>query len=231
MTMTPEETQALGKALDTAKDYADTVLKGPLAEFGGILSDTIGYWRLRNRVRLMLKAKHWLEERGVEPRKLLPEVFVPLLEDGGNVEDQTLADLFASLLASHLDPNKKENVHPSYTKVLAQLSPLDAQLMLVYREFVSYQGAREVGLRGPALTVEVVAKQIGASKRAAYLSCLNLDRLGIIEHQGYLPPADHLIPTIFEDSPNHQQYRATEYGIAFCDACHYRKEDGKASVA
>src|SRR4030095_7549702 len=115
--MTPEEVQALGKALDTAKDYADEVLKGPLAEFGGILSDTIGYWRLKNRVRLLLKAKRWLEEKGVEPRRLLPEVFVPLLEDGGNVEDETLASMFASLLASHLDPDKEENMHPSHTQV------------------------------------------------------------------------------------------------------------------
>jgi hypothetical protein len=226
--MTPEETQALGKALDTAKDYADEVLKGPLAEFGGILSDTIGYWRLKNRVRLMLKAKQWLEEKGVEPRKVLPEVFVPLLEDGGNVEDETLASMFASLLASHLDPAQEENIHPSYTKVLAQLSPLDAKLMLVFRRGASYQGAREIGLRGWVLSVEDVAKMEDVSKRAGYLSCLNLWRLGIVEHQGYRPPSGHPIPTVFEDSPEHQQYRITEYGIAFCDTCQYKEGEQQA---
>lgn len=51
---TPEEIQALSKALDAAKDYADVVVKGTLSEFGGILSDTVGYWRLKNRVRLLL---------------------------------------------------------------------------------------------------------------------------------------------------------------------------------
>ena len=35
--LTPEEVQALGKALDVAKGYADVVVKGSLAELGGIL--------------------------------------------------------------------------------------------------------------------------------------------------------------------------------------------------
>ena len=101
-----------------------------MSEFGGILSDTVGYWRLNNRVRLMLKAKRWLDEKGVKPGKLLPDIFVPLLEDGGNSEDETLTNMFASLRASHLDTNQQEQIHPSYSKVLAQLSPLDAELML-----------------------------------------------------------------------------------------------------
>src|SRR5262245_29988070 len=100
--MTPEDLQGLGKALETAKDYADAVLLQPLNQIGGILSDTMGYWRLKNQVRLLLKAKKLLEESNINPDKMLPEIFVPLLEDGGNVEDETLADMFASLLACHL---------------------------------------------------------------------------------------------------------------------------------
>ncbi|HYX71856.1 MAG TPA: Abi-alpha family protein, partial [Nitrososphaera sp.] len=121
--MNPEEVQALGKAVDVAKDYADSIVKGPLSELGSILSDTVGYWRLKNQVGLILKAKKWLEGKGVAPNKLLPDIFVPLLNDGGNVEDETLSDMFASLLACHLDPGQQSLVHPSYSKVLAQLSP------------------------------------------------------------------------------------------------------------
>lgn len=125
--MTAEEIKALEKAADVAKDYADAVVKGPLTELGGILSDTVGIWRLRNRVRLTLKTKKWLEEKGVIPSKVLPDILIPILEDGGNVEDTNLGDMFASLLASHLDPETQEKVHPSYTKVLTQLSALDKQ--------------------------------------------------------------------------------------------------------
>lgn len=227
---TPEETQVLGKALELAKDYADTVVKGTLAELGGIFSDTVAHWRLKNRIRLMLKAKQWLEEKGVKPGKVLPDVFVPLLEDGGNVEAETLAAMFASLLAGHLDPGRQEEIHPSYTKVLAQLSPLDAELMIAFRGHVSDKLARESGLRGHVLTTLHMAEQIGMPKRATYLSCLNLHRLGIVEHLGYHPPKDHPAPEFFEDSIGHQLYRMSEYGVAFCDACQYpeqrRTKDG-----
>jgi hypothetical protein len=220
--ITPEEMQSLSKALDAAKDYADSVVKGSLSELGGILSDTVGYWRLKNQIRLILKTKEWLEEKNIAPNKLLPDIFVPLLNDGGNVEDATLADMFASLLACHLDPEQQELVHPSYTKVLAQLSPVDATLMLEFRKFVSHKGAREVGLRGGGIIVLDIAEMTKLSYRSAYLSCLNLERLGIIEHVGYIAPGNHPMPNIFEDSMEHQKFRMTEYGIAFFDACHHR---------
>lgn len=215
------ESETINKAVGAAKEYADLIVKGPLSEIGGILTETIGYWRLKNRVRLMLKAKQWLEERQVNPEKIIPDVFVPLIEEGGNAGDETLADMFASLLATHLDPEFHEHVHPSYTKVLAQLSPVDAKVLLEYRKFVSTRLAREVGLPGGGITVEMAADHLGLSKRAAYLSSLNLCRLGVIVHKGFSPVPGHPVPSIFENSPEHQLYLMTEYGIAFCDACHY----------
>lgn len=110
--ISPEEVKTLEKALDAAKSYADVVVKGPLSELGSIFADTGGYWRLKNKVTLMLKAKKWLENKGVEPKQLLPSVFVPLLEDGSYVEDETLTDIFSPLLAKHLDPTEQSNVHP-----------------------------------------------------------------------------------------------------------------------
>lgn len=55
--ISPEEVKTLEKALDAAKSYADVVVKGPLSELGGIFADTVGYWRLKNKVTLMLKTK------------------------------------------------------------------------------------------------------------------------------------------------------------------------------
>lgn len=216
----PEEMLAMEKALDAAKDYADAILSKPLEEVGGILSDTVGYWRLKNRVRLLLKAKKYLEENNVDPAKILPEVFVPLLEDGSNIENETMSDMFAALLASHLDPDKQNEIHPSYTNVLSQLSPLDATVMIKFRLFASDAVYRDMGLKGSAITVSFIADQVEIHKKAAYLSCLNLERLGVLEHLGYRAPEDHMIPEIFEDSMEHQLYRISEYGVIFCDACH-----------
>jgi hypothetical protein len=220
--------EPISTAMEAAKGFADAVLLKPFGEIGGILSDTIGYWRLKNQVRLMLKAKSWLEEQRVDPGKVLPDIFVPILDEGSRVEDEQLSDMFASLLAAHLDSKTQDRVHPSFPKVLAQLSPLDARAMVEFRKLASDKQYRSVGFRGGVLIVETVSEFLSISENAAYLCCLNLNRLGIIQHTGYQAPPKHSLPTFFESSTAHQEYRISEYGIAFCDACHRFEDDSLA---
>lgn len=214
-----DDAQMIGSALAAAKDYADTILKLPLQQFGGILSDTVGYWRLKNQVRLLLKTREFLEQRGVAPAKLLPDIFVPIVEDAGCVENADLADMFAGLLASHLDPSTKASVHPSFTKVLVQLSPLDARLIERLRGLASDKIYRDLGLRGSPVSVKMAAEWLEGSEDEAYLCCLNLRRLGLLRHLGADVPEGHPLPGVFEDDRDNQSFRITEYGIAFCDAC------------
>src|SRR5678816_3878232 len=102
--MTPDD-ELFHTSLAAARTYADTLLIAPLKQLSGILSDTIGGWRLHNQVRILNCAKRMLEEQNIDPRKILPDVFVPLLEDGSNVSDEELSHMFSSLLAEHLDPS------------------------------------------------------------------------------------------------------------------------------
>jgi Abortive infection alpha len=125
----PEESQALGAALQAAKEYVDLVVTGPLEQLGGLLTDVVGNWRLKNQINLVLKTKRFCEDRGIQPEKVLPSVFVPLLEEAGNTDDETLSDMFARLLAGQLDPKKHGGAHPSFAKVLGQLSSLDARML------------------------------------------------------------------------------------------------------
>lgn len=217
---TPSEDRLVAEALAAAKEYADTILLQPLSELSGILSDTVGYWRLKNQVRLILKTKAWLQERDIDPTRVLPDIFVPLLEAAASTENKALADMFATLLASHLNPKTQETVHPSYAKVLSELSPLDARLMIKFRRNTSDTEYRELGLRGSAFDIDFIASSIGIAERAVYLSCLNLHRLGIVHHAGFRSPSKHPLPEFFGDSMKHQTFRISEYGIALCDACY-----------
>ena len=220
---TSQSTGPITVAANAAKEYADLIVKGPLGELGGMLTDAIGQWRLRNQVRLLLRTKDWLERKGVKPQLIRPDLFVPLVNAATDTSDENLSDMFASLLATQLDPETSENSHPSYAGVLTQLSPIDAKAMVLFSEWVSHKEAREVGLPGPGITVEHVAQDLEISARVAHLSCLNLHRLGITEHTGYSPPQGHPTSVIFEHSPEHQRYRITEYGVAFCQACRYAR--------
>jgi hypothetical protein len=214
--------------IQLAKGFADAVLLKPLGELGGILSDTIGLWRLKNQVRLMLKAKEWLEEKKVNPAKVLPDIFIPILEEGSKVEDERLSDMFASLLTSHLDSKTQDRVHPSFPKILSELSSLDARAMIEFRRWISDPEYREVGLRGSSKTVEHLSELLEVSKNAAYLSALNLHRLGIVQHLFYNPEEEKLSLGFLRDIPERQEYRISEYGIAFCDACHHFKNESRS---
>lgn len=132
--MTPEELKLIeegGKAfVQAAKDYADLLLKPSLNEVGGILGDYCGQWRLRNQAKMLLKTKRILEEHGIDPSKMLPNIFVPLVEEAGNTEDELLSNMFASLLvgqAGQLD----DGSHPAYARILGQLSSGDACICLL----------------------------------------------------------------------------------------------------
>ena len=177
-------------ALNAAKEYADLVLKEPLSELSGILSDSIGQWRLRNKVNILLKTQDWMKKKGVNPSKISPEIFVPIIEEGGNIGDEDLSSMFASLLANHLDPDNKNDVHPSFSKVLSQLSATDAAMLTVVNQYISYKAARNVGLKGGGISVNFIADKAERSNRTTYLSCLNLARLARIFHsKGRANPA------------------------------------------
>ncbi len=208
-------------ALTAAKEYADLVLKEPMSELSGILSDSIGQWRLRNKVNILLKTQEWMRKKGVSPNKISPGIFVPIIEEGGNVEENDLSIMFSSLLANHLDPDKNNDIHPSFSKVLSQLSSTDAVMLTVISKYVSNKADRNAGLRGGGISVVYIVDKAERSKRATYMSCLNLARLGLIEHCGFTPPSNHAIPEMFSESPKHQDYRVTEYGIEFLEACTY----------
>lgn len=205
MNVTPED-QAFGKALDAAKDYADTIVKAPLQQLGGILADSVGYWRLKNQVRILLKAREFLKRSGIDPHAILPDIFVSILEEGSYHSDESIAEMYAALLAAYLESGDQQDVHPSYCKMLSQMSPLDASLLKFFRQWVSYEGARDVGLRGPSFSVSDIADNKYIPVRAAFLSCQNLCRLGLIQHRGFDRPENHPIPEMFEDIMDAQKY-------------------------
>lgn len=129
----PAEDKAIEEAAETARHYLDKILLEPLSEFGLLLKDKVSYWRFKNQVNMVEKARRFLEAKGVETKhiagKILPESVVPLIEAGSETSDPTLSELFAGLLASSVDPATARTTHPAYAKVLNQLSPLDAVIL------------------------------------------------------------------------------------------------------
>ena len=245
--MTPEESQALAHgtaaALATAKGYADIILKPPLEQVGGILSDTIGLWRLKNQVNVMLKAKKFLEDKGVKkPTKLQPDIFVPLLEQASYTEDETLSDMFARLLAANADAERSNEVHPSFAKVLGQMSAFDAKVLLrmdeIDERFRADAEMKRQLEHSPKTILEVVVRMTQARKedwdqwlRLVNLAIANIDRLGLSAKDGkeYYKVGERGGQLIGD------RWTITHYGSLFLIACHdadyWRRDKATATDA
>jgi hypothetical protein len=207
-TMMPDDFDALTKSLEAAKDYADAIVKPPLHQLGGILSDTVGYWRLKNRVRVLLRAKAYCDEQGVSPAKLLPDVFVPLIDEAGNTEDESLSDMFARLLATHLDASQSGKVHPAFAKTLGQLTALDARVLRVIDALDehNWRHRKDPKMQGVMSSVTVVQnarKRFKVTADSAQVSLSNLERLGLCKE--YILEPD--LAGVEE-----RTYRVTAYG-------------------
>jgi hypothetical protein len=220
------EEKAIEEAAETARHYLDKILLEPLSEFGLLLKDKVSYWRFKNQVNMVEKARHFLEAKGVETRqiagKVLPESVVPLIEAGSETSDPTLSDLFAGLLASSVDPSTSHITHPAYGKVLNQLSPLDATILRsLYdgiearqRDFNSGNKPEKLDENIPlfrqlGFEVAGIAEALKKPAEEVSLSFENIRRLGICdEGHDFLSRANKAPRICF-----------TDFGISFMKAC------------
>lgn len=212
--MTLDDITGMVKA---AKDYADCIVKPPLEQLGGLLADTVGLWRLKNRVNVLLKAKAYCEARGVSPTKLLPSVFVPLLEVAGNADDPDLSEMFACLLANHLDRNTQDAVHPAFAQVLSQLSPVDAHVLKTLdtkrserQQADPTKPVERTQILDVVEVVKCVQPDVGGA--AVGLSLINLERLGLADDDSlWTSLTPRMVPTF--------GWHITTYGRQFLFAC------------
>lgn len=100
--------------------------------FGGLFGDSIKQWRTRRLVTALIKTKEHLEAAGIaiENAKALPmgEVYA-IFEGASKQEDVDLTAMWAALLSNAMNPVKDTFIDPSFTRILNDLSGLDARIL------------------------------------------------------------------------------------------------------
>jgi hypothetical protein len=202
--------KSIEEAAKAAKDYLDKLVSPGLEEGGGIIADTVAYWRFKNRVNLVLKAKAFLEAKGLEPKRLLPKVVAPLLEAGSLEEESEMQDRWAALLASAAtDPDR---VPPAFPRILAELSSTEARIL----DWMTERVHRQVGWVANGEEIRQVHKL--ATWRYEVIMG-NLVRLNLCRPS---PNPDLLGAENIKRGTewlSYQQVEFTRLGIAFVYAC------------
>ena len=89
-----------------------------------MLEDQIYAWQWTNRIRIANKAQKIMDANDIAPKVLPPGFLVPLLEAAGNVEDDTLQEMWAQLLVSGVED--QSNQHPAFITLLKEFGSDEA---------------------------------------------------------------------------------------------------------
>lgn len=118
-----EKIDGIGKAAEKALDFIENLIAAPLMEGTGILTDRISYWRFKNKINIILKAKEFLKEKNIKTPKNIPiKDLSTLLEYSSFEEDEIMKDSWSKLLSNSLDPNNKFDSLHIFSIILNQLS-------------------------------------------------------------------------------------------------------------
>lgn len=194
----PEKANKRGlpdKALgDAAEAFGKEI--APLGTKAGALALRIGDLLIRALEPLVYgleKSADWIQKAVSERLKDVPQenivapdprIAVPALQAlTYSIEDETIREMFANLLAADMNSETREKVHPAFVEMIKEIAPADAKVLSVVARSaqVEFQTRIQCGDRwidaGYSTTVEVPGLDTNQIRRA--LS--NLKRLEIVE--------------------------------------------------
>lgn len=117
--------------IDSGVALIRDLLGGPVQQTGELIAEQIYAWRWANRIRIFQKASERLSHMNIPPTVLPPGFLTPLLETCGDVEDESLQNMWASLLAEGVRSEKFRQ--SAFRKTLESLSSQDAQWLMILR--------------------------------------------------------------------------------------------------
>ena len=110
-----------------AEDILDKIVPDSVKNAGGILSDTVRYWRWCNQINILKKVKRKIESEGLNVKKVPLRVLVPLIENSSLEEEEGMQERWANLLANAA--TEKCEINPNWIKILKELSPTEARIL------------------------------------------------------------------------------------------------------
>lgn len=121
----------IAKVTDLAKPLVETgcgliesLLGEPFKVTGQLLADQVYAWQWKNRVRIAARAQRILSGSNIAPRVLPPGFLLPLIEAAGNVEEDSMQEMWANLLVNATEGDQSHQ--RMYIETLRSISAHDA---------------------------------------------------------------------------------------------------------
>ncbi len=198
-------TEITDQLIKSAQHFIGQIVEFSKEDEGGILVDRVDIWRFRNKLATVLVAKTVIENHQVTIQRVSSDIFMTLLEEAGKKENPKINRMFASLLFGFLNPKTADFIHPSYIKVLGELSVKDVTILEAL-----YGGIESGGYdyKTKCLDAEAAVRLFNFSLPSVLLSFQNIWRLGICSKPAEAGFLGDLHQIVF-----------TDYGWNFLRAC------------
>jgi len=131
------------KGLELAKDFLDKLVMPAIEETGLLIKEKVTYWKFKNQVKILNKAKEYCEKHGIEPKAVSFKLLVPLIETSSLEEDKILQDKWAILLGNLVDSDQNIENHV-FPYILGQISTNE---YLILEKVVSDKKERVASLK------------------------------------------------------------------------------------
>ena len=109
------------KSLDIAKSFLDKLMLPAVEEVGLLLKDQISFWKFKNQVRILNRAKLICEKNDISPKPISIKLLDPFLQNAALEENEELQDKWAILLSNLVDSEQNIENHV-FPFLLGQLS-------------------------------------------------------------------------------------------------------------
>ncbi len=235
--MSESDSKELQSLDQSALDFASSVTGAPGKELGAWFADHVRLWRFKSQISILKKAERACSDAGFTSQRVRTNILVPLLEQASLEEDDAMQNRWAALLANASTSENADAVQPGFVSVLGQLTPLDADVLVVVRMNC------QITPVATGLNFRQICSAPSLSSRAREdidLSLQNLERLGLISYLivqrgiGAFPGG---FPMGLDEKPGADGHTKsvrtvffTTFGAAFIDACSPPRTfgDGKA---
>ena len=164
-------------------EFFDKVIPNFVIEGGGILTDTIRFWRWKNQVNIIKKVKQIVDDSKLEKKQIPLKILLPIMENSSLEEEEIIQNKWANILANAITASR--DIKPNYVEILKELSVIEVvildKLFDESNKESDYDKRRQM-----QFSKQAISKNFNLSSEQADLIIENLYRLNLCQ-----APAGH----------------------------------------
>lgn len=115
--------------INDASDFLNIICRPAAEEFGLLLKDRVRSWRVKNLSGILMKTKKIYDRYNDTSLRVSPRIAYNILENGSWIDDDTVQEMWAGLLASSCIKDGNDDSNLIFINLLSQLTSSETMIL------------------------------------------------------------------------------------------------------